>query len=192
MRDVFRVLAALILVQLATASGAKAFSSIELPSPFDQERDLIDRYWSWLTTEVNAPPHLPWPRIVVEPLPTTVRMAFVFPSEEAPWRKMRVVLSPRSVDRAAGPDRLIVVGELAHELVHYVLVLAENEWDVDAEIFRNDVHHHCDLEFMRLTRQIADFIWNIYHSNDAVRSVNHMVDLACWRDGHEIESVRRR
>jgi hypothetical protein len=172
--------------------SARANSKIELPPPLDEETFLIERYWSWLKAEVDAPSDLPWPRIDIEPLPRTVRMAFIFPTAEAPWRQTRIVISPRSVDRAAGSERLSVVGELAHEIVHYVLILAENGWDFEADIMRNDVHHHCDHEFMRLTRQIANFIWVTYHSNDAIRSVDHMVQLACWRDGHGIGGVTGR
>lgn len=174
-----------------TPNAARAMTEVLLPPPFDEENMIIERYWSWLKSEVGAPPNLPWPRIEIEPLPRAVRMAFVFPTQEAPWRETRIVISPRSIDRASGPERLSVVGEFAHELVHYVLVLAENRWDFEAETLRNDVHHHCDDEFMRLTRQIADFIWDTYHSNDAVRSIDHMVRLACWRDGHGIGTALR-
>lgn len=174
------------------AGASRANSPVVLPAPLDRDAALVERYWTWLKAEVGAPTDLPWPMIEVAPLPSTVRMAFVFPTEEVPWHRTRIVISPRSVDRATGPDRLMVLGELAHEMVHYVLLLAENRWDVGAEVLHNDVHHHCDREFMRLTRRIADFIWETYHSADTVRAIDYMVHQACWRDGHFIGGRRLR
>ena len=181
----FAILPLLLLV-FTSPMTARATSALDLPPPLDQEAHLIERYWTWLKEEAGAPANFPWPSIHIEPLPRTVSMAFVFPTHEAPWHEARIVMSPRSIDRANGPDRLTVVGELAHEMVHYILVLAENGWNLDAGVLKNEVHHHCDDEFMRLTRQVGDFIWKVYHSNDAVRSIDQMVRLACWRDGHMI------
>lgn len=181
-----------LLLSIFLLPGSAFATSVPLPAPLNEEMMVIERYWSWLKMETGAPANLTWPRIKVEPLPRTVRMAFFFPTEEAPWRETRIAVSPRSIDRAAGPHRLAVVGELAHELVHYVLVLKENGWVADAATYRNDRHHHCDPEFKRLTREIAVFLWNTYHSNEAVRSVEHMIQLACWRDGHDFGvSVRQ-
>lgn len=192
MRRFLCALRVLFPLMLVSAISTQAESATDLPSPFDNERDLIGRYWAWLKAELDAPPDLPWPKIYVEPLPHTVSMAFVFPTLDEPWRKTRIVISPRAIDRANGSERLVTVGELAHEMVHYIMVLSENGWDFDAEILRNEVHHHCDKEFMRLTQKIVDFIWEIYHSNDAIRSISHMVQLACWRDGHAVGTFGRR
>ncbi len=182
----------LILSQSLTPSWARAGAiNPDLPYPLDQERYLFERYWEWLKVELNAPPKLPWPTMEIEPLPPTVKMAFSFPTADEPWQKTRIIISPRAIDRASGSERLTVVGEVAHEIVHYALVLLENNWDVEAHVLKNDKHHHCNHDFMRLTGKIADFIWDTYHSNDAVRSINHMVQFACWRDGHEISSNRR-
>lgn len=181
----------LALSQLAPRPGAAA-TDVSLPQPLDEESVLVERYWIWLKAQVGAPADLPWPHIEIEPLPRTVRMAFVFPSEAAPWIQTRVILSPGAIDRAAGPQRLEVIGELAHEIVHYVLVMEENDWVIDAATYKNDVHQHCDPEFMRLNRQISKFIWDTYHSNDAIRSIDHMVQLACWRDGHNLGAAAKR
>ncbi|SDJ48058.1 hypothetical protein SAMN04488026_101836 [Aliiruegeria lutimaris] len=192
MRRCFHLLAALVVVNFLATNNARALSPDDLPPPFDEEIYLIERYWTWLKAEVNAPLSVLWPRIEIEPLPKTVRMAFVFPTEAAPWQETRIVISPRTVDRAAGPDRPAGIGELAHEVVHYILVLSENVWDAEADVLRNDRLHHCDHEFMRLSRKVSYFIWEVYHSNDAVRSVHRMVNLACWRDCHTIADDRGR
>jgi hypothetical protein len=180
-----------LLLPLNPMPARPSSSEVDLPMPLDLEADLVTRYWSWLLEEVDAPPGLPWPRIEIAPLPRTVRMAFVYPTSDVPWQEMQIVMSVRSIDRAAGPEHLVVVGELAHELVHYVLVLKENGWDVSGETFRQAEHHHCQPEFMRLTRQVGQFIWDVYHSPASVRSVEHMVRLACWRDGHQIGKIAR-
>lgn len=191
MRVLSCVLVPFLWLAFIAPNAAQTTSAIILPPPLKEESYIIERYWSWLKTEVDAPADFPWPRVDIEPLPRAVKMAFVFPTEEAPWHQTRIVISPRTADRASGPERLSVVGEFAHEMVHYVLVLAENDWNLDADTLRNEVHHHCDQEFMRLTTKIADFIWEVYHSNDAVRSVHHMVHLACWRDGHALSGIAR-
>lgn len=178
-----------LLLACSAPNAGRAISTVNLPEPFNEEIYILERYWAWLKSEVDAPADLPWPRVEVGPLPRTVKMAFFFPTENAPWQKTRIVISPRSVDRAKGSERLSVVGELAHEIVHYVMLLEENGWHLDAEVLRNEIHHHCDHSFMRLTRQIAHFIWEVYHSNDAVRSVHQMVHLACWRDGHVLSEI---
>lgn len=166
---------------------ARASDEISLPSPLDAERVLAERYWDWLRQEVGAPPDLPWPRIDVEPLPPTVRMAFAYPTAQTPWQTTRILISPRAIDRAAGPEHLVVFGELAHELAHYVLVMRENGWNHTGTELNDAVHHHCSPEFMRLTRKAGDFIWQVYHSPASVRSVERMVRLACWRDGHLVD-----
>lgn len=188
MRRLIPCLVAALTLALATPSSANRV--VQVPTPLDAEAFLIERYWQWLKAETGAPADLPWPEITVEPLPPTVRMAFVFPTPEARSQAKRVVLSPRAIDRAAGADRLVVVGELAHELVHYVLVMKENRWRYRAPTFLNRRHHHCDTEFQRLTRGIGTLFWEVYHSMDAVRSVEHMVRQACMRDGHKLAALR--
>lgn len=50
-------------------------------------------------------------------MPRNVRMAFAYPAEAAPWQEMRIMVSPRSIDQAAGGN-FVVIAELAHGLVH--------------------------------------------------------------------------
>jgi hypothetical protein len=161
-----------------------------LPPPLDAQAALIGRYADWLTAEAGAPAGLGWPPVTIEPLPRAVRMAFVFPTPQAPGQQMRIILSPHSIDRAAGGQMLAVLGELAHELSHYVLLMAENGWQTDRQVFVNTVHHHCDPEFQRLSAGMGPVIWRTYHSADAVRAIDHMVGLACWRDGHDLSTWR--
>ena len=37
-------------------------------------------------------------------------------------------LSPTAIDRASGDARLVVVAEVAHELVHYFLLMKQRDW----------------------------------------------------------------
>lgn len=179
-------LGSLLLVLAATLAIAAPLRAApaDFPAPFDAEDDLLGRYWTWLKLKLGAPEDFPLPPITVEPLPVNVRMAFVFPTEGAPWQELRIALSPRAVDRFAGDERLVVVGELAHELVHYAMVLQENRWNLRAPVMVNHVPHHCDPGYMDLTRRMGGFIWDVYHSPDAVRGVEMMVRRACWREGN--------
>ena len=119
-------------------------------------------------------------------------MVLQFPTEAAPHRELRIIASVRSIERAAAGEELIVIGELGHELVHFVLLLKENDWDPSRRPMENRIHHHCDPTFMRLARHVGTIIWDSYHSNDAVRSIDHMVRLSCWRDGHRIRLEAQR
>ena len=160
--------------------------SVSLPQPLAYDSDLFDRYWQWAKTELQAPQDLPAPLITVEPLPQAVKMAFYFPTAAYPQERLRIVMSPRALDRAATGERLRVLGELAHEVAHYLLLLSENDWQHRSRAFRNDIHHHCDPTFQRLIRHVGTILWSAYHSNSVVRAIDHMVQRSCWEDGHRI------
>lgn len=159
---------------------------VSLPQVLEYDADLFDRYWRWVTAELGAPANLPAPRITVEPLPRGAKMALFFPTAGNPQRALRIAMSPRSLDRAANGERLRVIGELAHEVVHYLLLLSENGWVYSGRALRNDVHHHCDRTFQRLTRQVGAFLWDAYHSDSVVRAIDQMVRLSCWKDGQRL------
>lgn len=181
--DVFAFLSAVFLL-VAPALAENTEQTLDVPPPLDVNAALIERYWDWLKLETGAPFWLAPPPIEVAPLPRAVRMAFVFPVESRSWEIPRIMISPRAIDRAQSGERLVVIAELAHELVHFVLLMRENGWDIDRSVYANEIHHHCDAEFQRLTRQVAEFLWQAYHSRDTTRAVEQMVRLACWRDGH--------
>lgn len=190
-----RWLIALALSSFAAAASFEGISAAErarplLPEPLDRNQEVFDRYWSWLLVETGAPADLPWPAMTVETLPTLVRMAFFFPTPSDPDRAMRIVLSPRSIARARGGEQLVVLGEVAHEIVHYVLLMQENDWAFDRPFFENAVHHHCDAEFQRLVAHVGSVLWSAYHSRDTIRAIDHMVQFACWRDGHRLGQSR--
>ncbi len=111
-------------------------------------------------------------------------MAMVFPTRNNPERVLLIVMSPHALDRAASGQRLRVLGERAHEVVHYLLLLAENDWNHSARVPIDDAHHHCDPTFQCLTRHMGRILWDAYHSNSVVRAIDHMVQLSCWEDGH--------
>jgi hypothetical protein len=153
--------------------------------------ELFDRYWRWLKVEVSAPTDLPEPLVQVEPLPSQAKMALFYPTAQSPETRLRIVISPRAIQRAKAGKRLEVLGELAHEVVHYMLLLNENGWNHESPTFNLAEHHHCDLEFQRLTKHVGTVIWNAYHSADAVRAIESMVQRSCWTDGHRIGESRR-
>jgi hypothetical protein len=118
-------------------------------------------------------------------------MAFLFPTDHAPDNDLKIVIAPHTIARAKGDQRLEVLSELAHEFVHYVLILQENGWNHDRPKMINNRSHHCDPEFMRLTRHVGEVIWQAYHSSNLVRSVDQMVQLSCWRDGYNLGAYNR-
>lgn len=146
-----------------------AESELRLPEPLSQDAELVDRYWQWLKTDLQAPLDLPPPHIDVEPLPTNAEMALYFPSAEEPQRELRIVISPRMIQMAQAGERLEVLRALAHEIVHYVMLMAENDWDYERRAFENSIHHHCDPTFQRLTRHVAS-----------------VIQLSCWEEGHQL------
>ena len=77
-----------------------------------------------------------------------------------------------------------MLGELAHEVVHDLLLLEEDNWDHSARVLKNDVHHNCDPTFQRLTRHIGNILWDAYYSSSVARAIDHMVQLSCCEDGH--------
>ncbi|MGI9464407.1 MAG: hypothetical protein ACR2OM_10725 [Aestuariivirgaceae bacterium] len=181
-----RIIVVMLSLFILWRPAAASAGEINLPQPLHHDADLFNLYWTWVKAQTGAPPGLPAPLVSVEPLPSGVKMALFFPTANNRQRSLRIAVSPQAIDRAAAGARLQVIGELAHELVHYVLLLSENGWRHRSAEFINDVHHHCDHTFQRLTRHVATILWNAYHSSDVMRGIDHMVQLSCWEDGHRL------
>lgn len=181
----------LIMVLSITTQTAYAFSRVlKVPDAVAEDGDLLIQYWSWLSVETGAPDYLPAPDVVVEKLPNNIRMGLFHPTRFEPDNQLRIVISPRAIDRADGDERLIVVSEIAHELVHYFLLMKEHEWAYERIRFEPARHGHCDAEFQRLTRHIGQIIWNAYHSNTVLRAVEQMVHRSCWEEGDQLSRQR--
>jgi len=125
--------------------------------PGDKSFDMVtlEAIWRFIKTKTSAPPDMAMPPLVIQPgLPTTARMVFEFPSEDQPQNTLQINVSPRTLQLWSRP---MVNWALGHELVHYAMLMRENQW-VAQLVYKNTIKHHCNPEFLKLTGDIADFI----------------------------------
>lgn len=126
-------------------------------TPGDKSFDMatLQVIWDFIKSKTNAPADAAMPRLVVQPgLPTTARMVFEFPSEDQPQNTLQINVSPRTLQLWS---RSMVNWAVGHELVHYAMLMRENQW-VEQTIYKNTIKHHCNPEFLKLTGDIADLI----------------------------------
>ena len=126
-------------------------------TPGDKSFDMatLQVIWDFIKSKTNAPADASMPRLVVQPgLPTTARMVFEFPSEDQPQNTLQINVSPRTLQLWS---RSMVNWAVGHELVHYAMLMRENQW-VEQTIYKNTIKHHCNPEFLKLTGDIADLI----------------------------------
>ena len=126
-------------------------------TPGDKSFDMatLQVIWDFIKSKTNAPADAGMPRLVVQPgLPTTARMVFEFPSEDQPQNTLQINVSPRTLQLWS---RSMVNWAVGHELVHYAMLMRENQW-VEQTIYKNTIKHHCNPEFLKLTGDIADLI----------------------------------
>ena len=117
--------------------------------------DALNSIWAYIKLQTGAPADAQLPRLVIQPnLPTNARMVFEFPSEDQPLNGLQINVSPRTLQAWS---RSMVNWALGHELVHYALLMRENQWTPQV-IYKNSIKHHCNPEFLRLTGEIADLI----------------------------------
>ena len=109
----------------------------------------------------------------------------MFPTFQDPQMPLHIIISKREMKRAEDGSDLEVLGNVAHEIVHYFILLSDHNWDHTQPEFlrRNNAKEHCDPEFMRLVRHFGTFVWNAYHSNYTVRAINQTVSRSCWEEG---------
>lgn len=152
---------------IAAPSGQKTPCPAEgsfttLPTGIDL--DGANRVWCWLKQQVGAPLELPPPRVFVGNLPSNKYSVFVFPTVEAPD-------SPFSIEIAWNTlkydDHIFVLWALGHELAHSLFTLRSFDFKMQtmypAELPQI---HHCDPEFRRMTREVTQVLWDIWHSSD--------------------------
>lgn len=135
-------------------------TSIENPSPpFDF--DVINRLWHYIKKSTNAPATLPPPPITLDwNVPIIVAMGTQYPTEEQPNTRLQISIAPRIVD--TWKKEMVLYG-IGHELIHYVFLLRDNDWDTTKPWFIVKRKHHCDREFKMISKGIADQLWTIWH-----------------------------
>ena len=115
----------------------------------------LSKIWSWIKTQTSAPENAAMPDVVIQSnLPPAARLMFEFPSESEPDNLMRISVSPRTLHTWSRPMLNWAIG---HEFLHYALLMRENDWQTQA-IYKNNIKHHCNPEFIDLTAGIAELI----------------------------------
>jgi hypothetical protein len=165
---------ALIGVMVTGLSFAQGGSAIT--SQLDMQ--MTEKIWEFIKTETQAPANLPMPPILFdENIPKEARMVFQFPSEDAPDNPMQISIGSTAT-RLWRQEMFIWA--LGHELTHYALLMQENRWE-DKTVYVNNIRHHCNVEFMRITRAIVEIIWEQYQSVAGRMRMYSEVHKSCSR-----------
>lgn len=158
-----RMLLLALLLTATTAGAAPLTITYVAPDPSLIDTELSGRVWEMLKRETGAPAYIYPPRIVIEwDVPANARMVTTYPTAEQPDGELLIAISPATLIEN---NRLRVAWALGHEMVHYLWILRENDWQYRA-VYRVRVRHHCNSQFQQQTDRVADFIWSIYHNSD--------------------------
>ncbi len=104
-------------------------------------------------------------------------MGFQYPTAQYPNNPLMVGIAPRTID--TWPHELVTYG-VGHELLHYLFLLRDNNFDVEARVFEQDSPRHCNRQFMKVSRRIADRIWDMYHSTAYRTQMYDEVTKSCF------------
>ena len=144
---------------------------------------VINQEWEFIKQQLNAPADLPKPTIIVTPnIPPAARMMFQYPTVDTPNDAMVIMINPSTLQAY---DREMINWGIGHELTHYAMILKENNWDLTRKTYTQTIRHHCNREFMRITREIADLIYVIYHDESAKYQMYHQVQRSCVDQPHQ-------
>jgi len=143
----------------------------------DLDWTVINKEWAFIKQQTGAPDNLPMPVIIVDPtLPTGARMMFQFPTKQDSQVPMQIMINPRTLVEY---NREMIDWGLGHELTHYAFVMRENNWEYTRTWFVITQKHHCNREFMRITKELADVIYNIYHGERERYAMWDQVQRSC-------------
>ena len=124
----------------------------------------VNWIWERLKKEIGAPDDLLPPPIAIDwEVPIYARMGTQYPTKEFPDYRMQISIAPRTID--SEPDTMVLFG-IGHELVHYLFIMRENNYEIK-ETYTVELMHHCNMEFQDYNRIVIDVIWNIYHMSKA-------------------------
>jgi hypothetical protein len=167
---------------LIQGASARDIDSIEYTPP-EIDFDVINRLWGFVKKTTHAPADLPPPKLVLDwHVPAFARMGFQYPTQEFPEYGMQISIAPRTIEHYT---KEMVTWGVGHELVHYAFILRENDWRLSQPTFRDQLKHHCDLEFKAITRAIADQIWLIYHSDTQRAAMYDEVEKSCFNEPNQ-------
>lgn len=138
-----------------------SFAQVEAAIPAPIDKVMTEKIWVFIKQETQAPDNLPLPPIFFdEKIPKEARMMFQFPSEDAPDNNLQISIGTQSTYLW---KQEMFLWALGHELTHYAFLMQENQWQ-QKPIYENNIRHHCNVEFMRVTRDIVEIIWEQYQS----------------------------
>jgi len=138
----------------------------------------VNWIWERLKKDIGAPDDLLPPPIVLDwEVPIYARMGTQYPTKEFPDYRMQISIAPRTIDSES--DTMVLFG-IGHELVHYLFIMRENDYEI-REIYTVELRHHCNQEFQDYTRVVIDVIWNIYHMNKSI--MNDEIVKSCSNHG---------
>jgi hypothetical protein len=158
-------------------------SSIAYAQTHELDWRVINQEWQFIKQETGAPGDLPMPPIIFSTdMPAAARMMFQYPTEENPQDRMIILINPRTMQDY---DREMINWGVGHELTHYAMLLQENNWDLEKTTYSQNIRHHCNPKFMRITREVADLIYNIYHDERAKYQMYHQVQRSCVDQPHQ-------
>lgn len=151
----------LCLAMFVPWSMGASFAQVEAVIPAQIDKVMTEKIWVFIKKETQAPDNLPLPPIFFdEKIPKEARMMFQFPSEDAPDNNLQISIGTQSTRLWKEEMFLWALG---HELAHYAFLMQENQWQKKT-IYDNNIRHHCNTEFMRITRDIVEIIWEQYQS----------------------------
>lgn len=137
---------------------------------------VIELEWRYIKQQVGAPNDLPMPPIVVETLPPNARMMFQFPVEETSDFPMQIIIAPSTLQSF---DYEMIDWGIGHELTHYAFIMRDNNWDPTKRAFVQSRLHHCNREFMMITKGVAEIIFNVYHGQRELYAMYDFVQRSC-------------
>lgn len=150
---------------------------IQNSNPPSLDADIMNRIWSRLKKETGAPDHILPPPIVLDwDVPATARMGFQYPDAQFPDIQLAIKIAPRTIDKMESEP--MVQWSFGHELTHYLFLMRENGWK-EQSIYKNQLRHHCNPEFLKVTGIVADVIWDVYHDDTERNRMRAAADQAC-------------
>jgi len=172
--NVYRLISVLMGTWFMSASMAQSV----VPFPAQIDKAMTEKLWVFIKQETNAPDNLALPPIFFdEKIPKEARMMFQFPSVDAPNNTLQISIGAYST-RFWRQE--MFQWALGHELTHYAFLMQENDWQEKA-IYENNIRHHCHFEFMRITRDIVEIIWDQYQSVASKMRMYDEVVKSCSR-----------
>lgn len=138
---------------------------------------VIQKEWAFIKQQVGAPVDLPMPNIILDlTLPSGARMMFQFPTQQDSQVPMQIMINPKTLVEY---NREMIDWGLGHELTHYAFVMRENSWEYTKPYFIITQKHHCNREFMLITKELADVIYNVYHGERERYAMWDQVQRSC-------------